>query len=449
MKIEIKESAGARIGLNEDVSSFGLDSDLYLAVIEAELGRGGVVNLNNRVYRNSEFVRENATLGERVKAQFVEGEAGHPSTGPTFDVPVRLVAVEVEERDNESMATGKFAILNTQVGRDILTLHKAELPLGVSSRGYGVVEAHVIDEDSPYARANPGRIGDTVMEVTEFDLLTYDLVRVPSAGTHVKPATQSNETREAFIRVCESGLLGMSHLLKETNVSKKEEVVTPAVHDEQKELAVVTEEKAEEKVEETVVAVEAPLSSLTEGQQAVLLKLASVIEGASEAEEVDAELVEQVKRVADQADVDRQRLTEAEEANRALTEKVAALEAERREEQKQNDIREAIESALEGKPNSDLVKKEIVALVSEGRLDDPEAITVWCNRLVGMVESVVAHHAAAVGSAVVEAVDASDDLVDVSETKDSGAEAPGLLNEDFVAQLRGIIERDRTLQGRA
>ena len=447
MKIEIKESAGARIGLNEDVSSFGLDSELYLAVMEAELGRGGVVNLNNRVYRNSEFVRENSMLGERVKAQFVEGEAGHPSSGPTFDVPVRLVAVAVEERDNgESMATGQFAILNTQVGRDILTLHKAELPLGVSSRGYGIVESHLIDENSPYAQSNPSRVGDTVMEVTEFDLLTYDLVRVPSAGTHVKPATQSNETREAFIRVCESGVLGMSHLLKEATVAKKEEVVTPDVQQEQKELSVVTESKTEA---EGINVAPAPLSTLTEGQQAVLLKLASVIEGASESEEMDGELVEQVKRVADQADVDRLRLTEAEEANRQLTDKVAALESERREEQKQGDIREAIEKALEGKPNADRVKKEITALVSEGRLDDPEAITVWCNRLVEMVGSVVAHNAAAVGSSMVEAIDTSDDLVDMSEEKDSGVDAPGLLNEDFVAQLRGIIERDRTLQGRA
>ena len=40
-----------------------------------------MVNLNGRVYKNSEFIRENAKLGERVKAQFVEGEAGHPVGG--------------------------------------------------------------------------------------------------------------------------------------------------------------------------------------------------------------------------------------------------------------------------------------------------------------------------------------------------------------------------------
>ena len=35
MKIEIKESSAARVGLNEDVSAFGLDEGVYLAVIEA------------------------------------------------------------------------------------------------------------------------------------------------------------------------------------------------------------------------------------------------------------------------------------------------------------------------------------------------------------------------------------------------------------------------------
>ena len=195
MKIEIKESSAARVGLNEDVSAFGLDEGVYLAVIEADLGKGGVVNLNGRVYKNSEFIRENVKLGERVKAQFVEGEAGHPMGGPSFDVPVRLVQVSVEEEDTgSSLASGKFAVLNTQVGRDILTLYKAEMPLGVSSRGYGVVHEHTIDEDSPYLEANPEKVGETVMEVTDFDLLTYDLVRVPSAGTHVKPATEEAHT---------------------------------------------------------------------------------------------------------------------------------------------------------------------------------------------------------------------------------------------------------------
>jgi hypothetical protein len=439
MKTEIRESSSVAVGLNEDVSAFGLNEEVYLAVMEAELGRGGVVNLNNRVYRNSEFIRENARLGERVKAQFVEGEAGHPMGGPTFDVPVRLIEVDVgEEASGSTLATGRFAVLNTQVGRDILTLHRAEMPLGVSSRGYGVVEEHVIDDDSPYAASNPGLVGETVLEVTDFDLLTYDLVRVPSAGTHIKQAT--NETREALIRVCESGLLGMSHLSKEADVAR-EEVALPDVQEEPKELEVVVESAEEEEVV-------SPLSTLTDNQQAVLLKLASVIEGADDEETDDDELLEQVKRVADQADVDRMRLAEAEEANRALNDKVAALEAERQRERKQVAIGVAVEEALDGKANSDRIKKEILALVSEGRLDDPDAITVWCNRLVEMTSEVVAARTSAVGSAMVEAIDESDDLVDVAEDVADDQGAPGLLNEDFVAQLKGIIERDRTLQGR-
>tara|TARA_Y100001972_G_scaffold124929_1_gene175147 strand:- start:2937 stop:4268 length:1332 start_codon:yes stop_codon:yes gene_type:complete len=442
MKIEIKESSAARIGLNEDVSAFGLDKDVYLAVIEAELGRGGVVNLNGRVYRNSEFIRENAKLGERVKAQFVEGEAGHPMGGPTFDVPVRLVQVDVDEDgEGSSLASGKFAVLNTQVGRDILTLHRAEMPLGVSSRGYGVVEEHTIDEDSPYLHSNPDKAGETVMEVTDFDLLTYDLVRVPSAGTHVKPATE--EAREAYVRVCESGLLGMSHQKKEADVAKKEEVTLHDV-DEQIEL-----EAVEESVKEEGEVVEvSPLATLTEKQQGVLIKLASVIEGAEDSEGSDDELLEQVKRVADQADVDRLRLAEAEEVNRSLTEKVAALEAERAEERKALSIRTAIEETFEGKPNAERVKKEVSALVAEGLLDSPEAIDVWGNRLLEMASDIVALNTAVAGAAVVEAVDTSDDLVEVSEEEAAGESAPGLLNEDFAAQLKSIIERDRTLQGR-
>lgn len=445
MKIEIKESSAGKVCLNEDLTSMGLDDDVYLAVLEAELGRGGVVNLNGRVYRNSEFIRENAKLGERVKAQFVEGELGHPVSGPTFDVPVRLVEVDVVDGEGgSSLAVGKFAVLNTQVGRDILTLHKADMPLGVSSRGFGAVSEHVIDESSPYLAANPDSEGQTVMEVTDFDLMTYDLVRVPSAGTHVNPATE--EAREALFRVCESGALGMSHHNKEADVAKKE----VALHDvdEHIELEAV-EESAVNEADTPEVAEVSPLSELTEKQQDVLIKLASVIEGAEEAVGDDDALLEQVKRVADQADVDRQRLAEAEEANRSLVEKVAALEAERAAERKAVEIRNAIDEALEGKQNADLVKKQIDALVAEGLLADTDAITTWCNRLLGMVAEAIAASSAIAGTAVVEAVDGRDDLVDVVESDVDASGAPGLLNEDFVAQLKGIIERDRTLQGRA
>ena len=141
-------------------------------------------------------------------------------------------------------------------------------------------------------------------------------------------------------------------------------------------------------------------------------------------------------------------MAEAEEVNRSLTEKVAALEAERAEERKALSIRTAIEETFEGKPNAERVKKEVSALVAEGLLDSPEAIDVWGNRLLEMASDIVALNTAVAGAAVVEAVDTSDDLVEVSEEEAAGESAPGLLNEDFAAQLKSIIERDRTLQGR-
>ena len=436
MKVEILESCRAAVGLNEDVKKYGLDETVYLGVLEAELGRGGVVNLNGRVYRTDEFVRENQKLAEKVKKNFVEGELGHPVGGPTFDVPVRLIEVGVQQdEDGSVLAEGRFAVLNTQVGRDILTLYKAEMPLGVSSRGYGIVAEHTLDDESPYAEGNPDHMGKTVLEVSDFELLTYDLVRVPSAGTHVKPATQ--ETREALVRVCEHGLLGLSPMIKEADVAK-EKVVLPDVQEESFEAV-----EENEKVEEV-----SPLASLSEKQQEVLLKLASVIENAEDVDDADEQLLEQIKRVGDQADIDRQRLSEAEEANRTLTEKVAALEAEREAERKNIAIRDAIEEAFSGKANGERVRKEIAGLVAEGRLDDVESIKVWSERMLEMADDVVKSHSAASGAAVVEAVDTSDDLVDVEESETTEAGSPGLLNEDFVAQLKGIIERDRTLQGR-
>ena len=213
----------------ETPESHGLNPDLYLGVIPAELGRGGVVNANGRVYNVGEFVRENQGLSSRAASEFVDGEAGHPAGSPTFDVPVRLIGVTVESDGTSALASGRFAIMNTQVGRDIMTLHQAGMSVGVSSRGRGILSEHKIDEDSPYWHSNPEHRGSVVDEVSEYDLLTYDLVRVPSAGTHLKTATQ--EAQEAMARLCESGVLEVSHRNQEVEpVAKKNthEEVIPA-----------------------------------------------------------------------------------------------------------------------------------------------------------------------------------------------------------------------------
>lgn len=203
----------------EDVKAHGLDETLYLAVVEADLGMGGLVNANTRIYPGARFATENKRLGWRTKNEFVGAEAGHPEGSPTFSVAARIVSVEVIAPDGTVIdlvetepgsfafpvgasappvvkATGKLAFLRTEAGKDCYLLHRAGMPVGVSSRSYGVPVPHKLEASSPYAGANPGHVGVVVDVIEEQELVTYDVVPVPSAGTYV----HANEECEAAWR---------------------------------------------------------------------------------------------------------------------------------------------------------------------------------------------------------------------------------------------------------
>ena len=456
MRKTFTESNVLRDTVLESAEDKGLDTDLYLAVIKAELGRGGVVNMNNRIYDVNEFIRENNKLAKRVEEGFVEGELGHPMGGPTFDVPVQLkeVYVDVDEDQNTAMASGSFAILNTQSGRDVLTLYNAGMPVGTSSRGTGTQELHTIDEDSPYYKANRKHLGKDVNEVKEFSLLTYDLVRVPSAGTHFQAAT--TECQEALARLVESGHLGeSSNPTEEDMVEENKVAVTPDVVEAEEVSQVVEEEvvetsEVEESVEtcaeevapEEAVTVEESKSDapeLSPEQLAAASQLFAVLDSAGNANGDD--LAEEIKRVAEQAEVDRVRLAEAEAANKELEERLCALTEEIEAKKKAEATRKAVEESVEGMNHGDEIRKEVEALVSEGRIESADEIKVWSQRLSALVESAVSKSVDASGVARVVAVDASDDLVEASESEEDKVEAPGIIEESYLTKIERILAK--------
>lgn len=201
-----------------DVASFGLDEELYCAVLPSRLGVSGVVNANERIYPVGRFITENIELNVRSEEEFIPAESGHPSGAPTLEVAARILNVSVHLMDGSEVACeqvdgkwmipegvdettvveahGNLAFLKTQAGEDCWKLYRAGHPLGISSRSYGYAESHVIDEDSPYYQANPDHHGKTVTLVSEQELVTYDVVVNPSAGTYVN-ALEATEEPEA------------------------------------------------------------------------------------------------------------------------------------------------------------------------------------------------------------------------------------------------------------
>tara|TARA_A200000159_G_scaffold150865_1_gene160571 strand:- start:2711 stop:4039 length:1329 start_codon:yes stop_codon:yes gene_type:complete len=442
MKSAISEVVSAPRVTEGRLEDHNLSEELYLTVLAADLGKAGVVNKNNRVYKVDEFVEQNRVLAERVQKEFVDGEAGHPSGSSTFDVPVRLVGVSVDVDEGTATAVGNFAIVNTQIGRDILTLYRAGMPIGVSSRGEGLVERHVIDEESPFWENNINHRGKSVQAVSEFELHTYDLVRAPSAGTHVKRVTQ--EAEEAFLRLCDSGIWAetQNQKMEDIDMSKKEKDV-PAVAP----AAEIGHETVE--VAEQAPVVQDRFAGLTDSQRDTLIRLAAVIESAED-ESSDDELVEQVRRVADQADVDRYRLAESEAKNRQLSERLEVLETTLAAEKHAKEMAAAISENVKAKPFGARIAGVLKSMVEEGRLHDADDVALWAVRVNDMLEGVDADKEVATGDVVIEAIDAEDDLVENEEVSSAPeVVAPGLLNEEFSQTLKQIIDRDRSVSGRA
>ena len=391
----------------EDVETLSLDPDIYLAAIQADLGKAGIVNKNGRIYKVSEFVGQNAALQNKLEnGEFVDGELGHPEAGATFEVPARLVSVSTVVEGNTAKAEGVFAILNTTSGRDLLTLFRAGMDVGVSSRGSGVIEKVVLDESSEFIEANPEFLGRSVALVSEFELETYDLVRVPSAGTFVKRERQDE---------CEGAVEAVKELeMSDQNIEVVEEAPATAV--------------------DNVQAESDPLAMLNESQREVLLKIVEAVSLENPEAANDSRLAEEVAALREQLDVDRERSSLNEAEVNALREEVASLRQEKEARELSDCLAAAIEESVEGKRFSALVRRELNCLVESSMICSPEAVAPHAERLFSMMEEAATPIAEPV---VQEVIDAQDDVTEtVSQEEVVEPKNVNELNEQLIALIR-------------
>ena len=122
--------------------------------------QGGLRNHNGRVYPVNEIRKAVETLNESIKHDNgVLGECDHPQ-----ELQIHLDRVSHKITDmwmDGANGYGKLQILPTPCGNIITTLLTSGVKLGVSSRGSGNV--------------------DDNGEVSDFDMLTVDIVAKPSA----------------------------------------------------------------------------------------------------------------------------------------------------------------------------------------------------------------------------------------------------------------------------
>jgi len=140
--------------------------------------QGGVRNANERVYPVPEIETAVETLNEQIKGgNSVLGEVDHPD-----DLKINLDRVS---HMIESMwmdgpnGFGKLKILPTPMGQLVSTMLESGVKLGVSSRGSGNVD-------------------DGTGKVSDFEIVTVDIVAQPSAPN-------------AYPKAIYEGLMNMRH----------------------------------------------------------------------------------------------------------------------------------------------------------------------------------------------------------------------------------------------
>ena len=137
------------------------DGELKTLYMKGIFIQGGVKNANERVYPVSEIESAVGTLNEQIKDGYsVLGEVDHPD-----DLKINLDRVShmiVNMWMDGPNGFGKLKILPTPMGQLVQTMLESGVKLGVSSRGSG----NVNDGD--------GRVSD-------FEIVTVDIVAQPSA----------------------------------------------------------------------------------------------------------------------------------------------------------------------------------------------------------------------------------------------------------------------------
>ena len=144
--------------LFEDAKSGDGGKDLYMKGIFIE---GGTPNGNNRIYPISEISKAVSTINEQIKGGYsVLGEVDHPD-----DLKINLDRVShmIQQMWMDGpCGHGKLKILPTPMGQLVRAMLQSGVKLGVSSRG-------------------SGNVSEGTGHVSEFEIVTVDIVAQPSA----------------------------------------------------------------------------------------------------------------------------------------------------------------------------------------------------------------------------------------------------------------------------
>lgn len=179
-------SANTKLSLEEGQDAFGKPSkNLYM---EGLFIQGDIRNHNGRIYPANEIRNAVKTIKSQLdKGDTVLGEVDHPD-----DLKINLDRVShciVDIKMENANGIGKLKILPTPMGQLIKTMLESGVRLGVSSRG-------------------SGNVNDLNGHVSDFEIITVDIVAQPSAP-------------DAYPKAIYEGLMNMSYGHKVMEIAKE------------------------------------------------------------------------------------------------------------------------------------------------------------------------------------------------------------------------------------
>ena len=173
-----------RASMVVESSGEGALKSLYMKGIFIQ---GGVKNANERVYPVSEITAAVETLNKQISEGYsVLGEVDHPD-----DLKINLDRVShmiTSMWMDGANGFGKLKILPTPMGQLVSTMLESGVKLGVSSRG-------------------SGNVNDLAGRVSDFEIVTVDIVAQPSAPN-------------AYPKAIYEGMMNMSHGHKMLDIAK-------------------------------------------------------------------------------------------------------------------------------------------------------------------------------------------------------------------------------------
>ena len=139
--------------------------------VKGKLQEADVKNGNGRVYPLEILKKQvDEYIKGPVSSKTATGELDHPESSVINLNNVSHLITKVWWEGNDVM--GELLLLNTPSGKIAQEIISAGIPLGISSRGMGSVK----------------QIGESVEVQDDFELLTWDLVSVPSTpNAYMKP----------------------------------------------------------------------------------------------------------------------------------------------------------------------------------------------------------------------------------------------------------------------